>query len=300
MARFSIVFAILVLGAGCSPMRFSSYTGASRNWPRSPEVMADGSFAIPVYRGWPDRPYVVVGMVRCEDPNKFWNDDIVRMAASEAKQKGGSAIVLRQGSELGVLGITGATSDKMLTVSGQTTALVILWKTEEQIAIEKSIKDSIKQAALSRMPRLSGKDELLDVAIEYAQTKSGSLASCQQETLKALESVNSGRNGEYGGTWLFSLKTQQSSITSSRTSFAHGLATVTTDGRGKLVIVSASPESPFNVSGSQDNGAITGRLGIGTLGTANCDGAAVNDRVIITGQGRNADGTFESNLILLR
>lgn len=57
--------------------------------------MAENSYSIPVYRGWPERPYAVLGSLRFEDAHKAWDEGIFRMAASEAKSKGGDAVRIR-------------------------------------------------------------------------------------------------------------------------------------------------------------------------------------------------------------
>ena len=93
------------------------------------------SLAVPIYRGWPEKYYRVVGSIRFETPNKSWgyDDGILKAAASEAKRHGGDAIDNREGAEFGVSKIAGAKNDPLVLASSQTTALVIKWLTEVEI-----------------------------------------------------------------------------------------------------------------------------------------------------------------------
>lgn len=105
-------------------------------WPVGSGTMAETSYRVPVYRGWPERPYKVLGSIRCEDPNKYWDDGVISMAASMGKSKGGNAIIIRQGSEFGVGKITGMKNDPSVFTYNQTTALVIRWLSEKEIRDE--------------------------------------------------------------------------------------------------------------------------------------------------------------------
>ena len=80
-----------------------------------------------------ERPYKVLGSIRCEDPNKYWDDGVISMAARMGKTNGGNAIIIRQGSEFGVGKITGIKNDPAVFTYNQTTALVIRWLTPQEI-----------------------------------------------------------------------------------------------------------------------------------------------------------------------
>src|ERR1044071_4768199 len=102
--RGSLLALACLIMVGCSPMRYSQYTGKGGVWPAGiwplgSGTMAETSYRIPVYRGWPERPYKVLGSIRFEDPNKYWDDGIISKAARVGKRKGGNAINIRQGSE---------------------------------------------------------------------------------------------------------------------------------------------------------------------------------------------------------
>ncbi len=143
--RLSALLVILALGyvVACTPMRFSEFSGRNRSWPVASGAMAEKQFAVPVYRGWPERPYHVTGSIRFEDPQKYWDDGIIKMAASMAKGRGGDAIVMRYGSEYGVGMITGAIGDPKVMSMNQITALVIKWKSQSEIASEEASVDRL-------------------------------------------------------------------------------------------------------------------------------------------------------------
>ena len=98
---FFLSFTVVILTAGCgAPLRYSQFRG-TQAWTTTSGTMVEQR-AIPVYRGWPDKPYIVIGSIRFEDPNVQWNDGDTDRAAHLGKTKGGDAIIMRVGSEFGV------------------------------------------------------------------------------------------------------------------------------------------------------------------------------------------------------
>ena len=114
--------------------------------------MAETSYAIPVYRGWPEKPYVVLGSLSCPDRNANWNDDFFAEAARQAKAHKGDAIIIRQGAEFGVSKIAGSRTDPMVIASSyQTSALVVRWLTsEERAQREELLSDLLKKFELAK------------------------------------------------------------------------------------------------------------------------------------------------------
>src|SRR5438093_7547443 len=136
---------VCVTFTGCVPIRFSEYHGQDASsyfgtWPTGPGSMVETSFSLPVYRGWPERPYYLLGSLSFPDPNKSWDDGIVSAAASEAKHQKADAIVIRQGAEFGVSKIAGAKNDPwVLWSTYQTTALAVRWLTQGEIQEHKRL-----------------------------------------------------------------------------------------------------------------------------------------------------------------
>ena len=85
-------------------MRYSAFTGY-KEWPHQRGVMADHAYAVPVYHGWPEREYRVIGSIQfANDYHIEWKDGDTAHAARVAKQEGGDAMIMRSGGEFGVGG----------------------------------------------------------------------------------------------------------------------------------------------------------------------------------------------------
>ncbi|HRZ36565.1 MAG TPA: hypothetical protein P5534_09375 [Candidatus Paceibacterota bacterium] len=111
---------------GCDTMDFSRYQGEQRAWPTG-NAFADGVFAVPVYHGWPEKPYAVLGCIQFANPNIDWNRGDIKMAARQAKEAGGDAVVLiPKASDASP---TDAAARQELGIGGtHTTAVVLKWK----------------------------------------------------------------------------------------------------------------------------------------------------------------------------
>ena len=144
--------------------------------------MAENSYSIPVYRGWPERPYAVLGSLRFEDAHKAWDEGIFRMAASEAKSKGGDAVIIRHGSEFGVGMITGTVGDGKVFSVNQTTALVIKWKKPEEIVAENAVRTQFEQALNAKYTTLAGRPEITSLLVEYISSQGVRLDSSEAQT----------------------------------------------------------------------------------------------------------------------
>ena len=150
-SRFATLLAAAIytlIGTGCLNLRYSKYTGRDASepygtWPISPGTMAETRFAVPVYRGWPERPYQLLGSLSHEDPNARWNDGVFAAAAAQAKSLHGDAVIIREGAEFGVSQIAGAAPDADILYSHQTTALVIRWLTPKEISDRNLLLDEL-------------------------------------------------------------------------------------------------------------------------------------------------------------
>jgi hypothetical protein len=119
-------FLALVALTGCEGMRFSQYSGEQRTWPTG-GALADAVYDVPVYRGWPERPYEVLGFVQFSNPNTDWNRGDLKQAARQAQEAGGDAMLLiSKGADPSP---TVTTLRQQLELpANQTTGVVLKWK----------------------------------------------------------------------------------------------------------------------------------------------------------------------------
>lgn len=111
---------------GCESMTFAKYDGPPRAWPTG-SAFTDGVFDVPMYRGWPEKPYEVLGFVQFSNPNIDWNRGDMKEAARKARAAGGDAIILMpRGADPSP---TAAAARQQLGISpSQTAAVVVKWK----------------------------------------------------------------------------------------------------------------------------------------------------------------------------
>lgn len=117
---------MLLALTGCESMQFSKFSGEQRSWP-SGNAFTEGAYAVPAYRGWPEKPYDVVGLVQFDQPGIDWNKGDMKQAAELARRAGGDAIiVLPRGYDPSQ---TTSALRQQLGISGsETVALVVKWK----------------------------------------------------------------------------------------------------------------------------------------------------------------------------
>lgn len=111
---------------GCEEMRFAQYTGEVKAWPTG-SSFTDKVFDVPVFRGWPEKAYDVLGYVEFSNPNIEWNDGDIKQAAKKARAMGGDALLLMAGGGGSIPSVSKARSDLGITGS-QTVAVVLKWK----------------------------------------------------------------------------------------------------------------------------------------------------------------------------
>jgi len=106
----------VLLLTGCANVDFMPYTGAQQNWPTASGAIISTKYAVPVYRGLPPRPYIILGEVAASHGQTWlWTDaesEAMEAAANEAKKRGGDAIILQGSSReyAGTVSSGGATA----------------------------------------------------------------------------------------------------------------------------------------------------------------------------------------------
>lgn len=285
-------------------MRYSQYTGQKKTWPTASEAMAETQYKVPVYRGWPDRPYTVLGSLRFVDPNKYWDEGVMNMACDMARKKGGDAIVMRDfGTESGVSVTIGSAADKGLSFRNDVTALVIKWKSPQEIAAERATLEKLTGRLKHEHPDLAARKELVELATEYVRFQGIDLNSeeANQQLQQALtEVVNSPKEGP--STWLFRGTVRHGGLTTSWSDTVYGLATVSSTGEN-LTIFSSSDRSDLTFSGSLKGGRLAGQIGFSTGSTiisGKADGVYTDQKIALTGQGQTPDGTYQGSFSFSR
>jgi ADP-heptose:LPS heptosyltransferase len=117
---------VAILVTGCAGLQYSEFKGEERAWPTSP-AFATATYEVPVYRSWPEKPYIVIGHLQFKNPETDWNEGDVREAAQMAKKQGGDAIiVLPKRSDPSP---TVSQSRQQMGIEGnQSAAVVLKWK----------------------------------------------------------------------------------------------------------------------------------------------------------------------------
>jgi hypothetical protein len=117
---------VLVTMTGCESMKFSNFSGEQTAWPTG-NSFTDGDFALPTYRGWPEKPYDVAGVIRFNKSNIDWNRGDINQATRLAKQGGADAVILLP-KGIDPSPTTVATRQKLGITADQTAALAVKWK----------------------------------------------------------------------------------------------------------------------------------------------------------------------------
>jgi len=306
---------------GCTPMLFSEYTGHDATsylgtWRLGPGTMAErehggglftSGLAVPVYRGWPEREYQVLGSLRFDDPNKSWGYDegLLKDAASEAKKHGADAIIIRQGAEFGIFQIAGGGSDpRSVLFSSQTTALAIRWLSQQEIdERHRLVDDYLNRLAVQVFkdnPKVAANRTIAELVITYLFINGYDLRSADlwdrfAETVKRLVSDTPANPA---GEWIFKTTVSSEGISGGDEKNFLGLARISADVEN-LTIVSSGGKVELNFNGTLAKGRLTGQLGIGSV-SAKCEGAATPDKISISFQSPTPDGTVSGNIVLQR
>lgn len=293
---------LFLASSACSPMRFSRYTG-STSWPIGGGTMAETSYRLPVYRGWPERPYVVLGSLRFEDPNKWWDEGVIKDAVAAAKQQHGEAIVLRNGGEAGVIGLAGALDQQLISSRNDTTALVIRWKTQQELKDEASAREQFLRSVIEKVPQAQQKEGLILILRESFVHQGLNSDSVENEraVISELKRIFDSRK-EVAGRYAARVTIRKSSFSTEGVETVFGIVTVN-ENKGAVAIVSEANRWQLNFSGTLRDGKLSGQLGIespvGTA-TAQADGVFVGEKISLTSSSRTADGVFQASVVLIR
>lgn len=304
--RFSLaILAVVALVAGCgAPMRYSQYTGR-QTWTTGNGTMADKGYAIPVYRGWPDKPYKVIGSIQFSNPNDYWDDGDTARAARLGKGKKGDAIIMRYGAESGVGAIAGAAADAHLLSMNQVSVLVIRWKSQAELDEERTALQQFEAEFSGKHPDLNLRRDLVVVGADVIgmtgltlETPAGR-SRLDEILLQVLQPAKNDKSSN----WLFKGTLRSSALTSSFTEAAYGVATLTQTGDSVTLVSAPGSATDINFSGTAKDGHLTGQLGVtsgNTIFSGKAEGVLVPEKLSLNGQAQTADGLVQSSFTFTR
>ena len=94
MKRNLMLAACVFLG-GCAVADFTPYSGAQQNWPVGSGAFVDNKYAVPVFYGPPNRPYVVLGYLNAETaPVRSRRGAVIDFMARRAQEVGGNGLIV--------------------------------------------------------------------------------------------------------------------------------------------------------------------------------------------------------------
>jgi hypothetical protein len=303
MKRFVIILALASPLAGCAPKRFSEFTGR-QSWPTAAQAMSDNSFAVPVYQGWPDRPYTVIGSIAFANPANEWKAGDTAHAARIARRHGGNAMIMRQGGEFGVGAVAGAALDPHVVQMSTVTALVIRWKDGNELQAEEDAKDRFVGDYKSKHPDLNVSRELVSLASDYVGSMGASPGTPQwRSKLDAtIDKVLSNPPRGEPAHWIFKGTLQSEGITWSSTEVFWGMARITLS-EETITLASEEGRTDVNFSGRIENARVSGQMGVSsgrTITTGPADGVIAGNRILLNGQGQTAAGRVQSSFTFIR
>jgi hypothetical protein len=94
MIKFRNAFCLAVISlSGCADHEYQQYQGQQQNWPTAPGAFVQMKSGIPVYYGYPPRPYIVLGIIEETSRGRFANA-VEGAAHAIRKEQGGDAIIV--------------------------------------------------------------------------------------------------------------------------------------------------------------------------------------------------------------
>jgi len=299
--------------AGCASKRYSEFTG-SQNWVVAAQAMADNSYAVPVYRTWPDRPYRVIGSIAFANIQNDWKDGDTAHAARIAKRHGGQAIVMRYGGEFGVGAVAGAAADaQTVSMSGGVTALVIKWRPQSEIETERKNLEQFYNDYKNKNPDRDLSLEFVSMGAEYVEglgVERGT-PSWSEKLSKVIDDAFGDQNRGKPYKWFFKGTVQSEGITTSFTELFFGVAKVTESG-ANITILSDTGDVPvtglargeINFSGAEESvGKISGQIGFSygrTIFSGKAEGVVARDKIVLNAQGQTAAGIVQGSFVFVK
>ena len=108
---------------GCAYVQYTPYEGRSAS-PMSEGAFVDRSYALPIYKGLPPRPYTVLGFIEASE-RKISYEGCDHAAVRVAKDRGADAVLFFQKGQQYAGSVGGGVFSSSTTSSGQASAYPI-------------------------------------------------------------------------------------------------------------------------------------------------------------------------------
>jgi len=323
MKRSLVLPLLLCILSGCATARYTEFEALS-SWPTTKGAVADSSYVVPVYRGWPQRPCRVIGGIQivgwerdrlltsaatrddggAPSPRRRqeWKTSDIARAARTAKGRGGDALILRVQDEWDAIGQ--AATARHIVLPPKTAALVLKWKPQAEVEETSHRLEGFRAYLKRAYPalRLESKNELWELGEEYV-TWLGLELDSQPGTAKleeALTSLIAPSADTVPSKWLFRGTIRENASAVETTVW--GIATMTRAGE-KVSIVSTDGDTRITFAGPVKDDGLSGDLSC-SEGPANlsapAEGTLAQDKIVLNVRAQTDAGRARASFVFLR
>ena len=122
MTKFTLLLLSTLL-SGCAYVQYTPYEGRSAS-PMSEGAFVDRSYALPIYKGLPPRPYTVLGFIEASERRMSF-EGCYHAAVRAAKERGADAVLFFQKGQQYAGTVGGGSISSSTFYSGQASATPI-------------------------------------------------------------------------------------------------------------------------------------------------------------------------------
>ncbi len=302
--KYSLFFILpLCLLTACAAHHYSAVHG-SPTWPTTRGAMSDSTHAVPLYRSWPDRPYRVIDRFQFTQNIGDWKDADTTRAAQIAKAKGGDAMILRFAGEFEPGAKASSAADPRAFSSDGVNILVIQWKSQSELALEKKALEQFRARYLARHPGVELSNELLEMGAEYcAYLGLNPVTPAASAQLEAdLEELLGASTNVAASKWLFRATLHVNTLATSYTETIYGIATLTHTGEN-VAITSHSTKPGIQFSGFDHVGRVNGQMDVAAASAicpSTAQGVLLPRKLSLDSQGQIANEVVRGSFTFLR
>lgn len=298
-----ILILSLSLFSACAPSHYSSF-GGKQVWPTTKGAIPDSAYVVPVYRGWPERPYRVIGSIPFEKNKSDWSDKDTAQAALTAKRKSGDGLIISSTLEMGLEAVKAMAVDTQVFPQPKMTVLVIKWKSQNEVNAEQKTWEGFQTGFKAAHPDRPETDELLKMSVEYSAylglnlDSSASWAKLEEDLNKVVGTSDNAVSNH----WLFRGTFHVTADTGSFSETIYGIATMSQTG-DSVSITSVSGKADIRFNGLTQDGRLSGAMEI-SAGPVTCkakaEGSLVPNKVSLDTRGETANELVRGSFTFLR